>query len=433
MIRLGHGAAPLPVVTGEPMGGYADRDSGVDGIRDPLEVHAIVIDAGGSGESRWALVVADLVCVNRDAVLAVREALRVRLAISGAWVAATHTHAGPESGCRPGGAVTPPAVLGRLVETSVAAVRLAVEQQRASRVDVVRVDVTGLAGDRTARSTGPQGVPVDLVVASRKGHVEGLLVVTPVHPTVLGAENSCVSADLSGGIRRALLGRLRERQRGGPWVVSATGAAGDISTRFSRRGRVASEIDRLGDVLADAVAPALDEILARKHSAEAGDASAATAAKAETVTLEPKPASALSGEPRPGAGQDRDGRDARLLHVLRQGVEIASRRHASEYTGELSIDVEVAQLPGVTLIAVPAELFLSLGNDIRRRAPVPERTVVLGYTNGYLGYLPTRESSVGYEVLVSPVAPGSGEHVVDVAVDLARRAHDPKEEEQSVV
>lgn len=433
MIRLGHGTAPLPVATGEAMGGYADRDSGVGGIQDPLEVHAIVVDAGDSRDSRWALVVADLVCVNRDAVLAVREALRARLAISGAWVAATHTHAGPESGCHPGGAVTPPTVLGRLVEASVAAVRLAIQEQVASRVDVVRVDVTGLAGDRTASATEPQGVPVDLVVASRKGHVEGLLVVTPVHPTVLGAENSCVSADLCGGIRRALLRRLQERQTGGPWVVSATGAAGDISTRFSRRGRVAPEIERLGEVLADAVTPALDEILARKHPAEAGDASAATVAKAQTVTLKPKPASALSNELSPAGTRGRDSRDARLLHVLRQGVEIASRRQASEYMDELSIDVEVAQLPGVTLVAVPAELFLSLGNDIRRRSPVPERTVVLGYTNGYLGYLPTRAANVGYEVLVSPVAPGSGEHVVDVAVDLARRAHDSKEEEQSVV
>ncbi|MFC7485939.1 hypothetical protein ACOCJ7_05375 [Knoellia sp. CPCC 206453] len=435
MMRLGHGTAFMPVTQGEAMGGYADREGGVRGTQDPLEVHAVVVDVTGGGDLHWALVVVDLVCVNRDAVLAVRDALLTQLGISGVWLAATHTHAGPESGCHPGGDVTPPAVMSRLVEASVSAARAATEAQAPGRLDAVRVEVKGLAGDRTMSTTGPQGIPIDIVVASSHAELLGLLVVTPVHPTVLGAENTLASADLSGGIRRALKRRFPDGPTGTPWVVTATGAAGDISTRFSRRDREPREIDRLGDVVADAASGAIkDALLAHTAgsavaSADTPDASVAT----RTVTLMVKQGDDPDGALLSSApGPDLAVRDKRLLHVLRQGHEIATHR-AARHPATISIEIAVAHVSGVTFAAVPAELFLALGTEIRRRAPVPEQTVVLGYTNGYLGYLPTRDSDVGYEVLVSPVAAGSGEQVVDVAVELAHRTHETNDQEQSLV
>lgn len=42
--------------------------------------------------------------------------------------------------------------------------------------------------------------------------------------------------------------------------------------------------------------------------------------------------------------------------------------------------------------------------------------MVLGYTNGYLGYLPARDTQPCYETYASPVTSGSSEIVVEAAV-----------------
>ena len=62
--------------------------------------------------------------------------------------------------------------------------------------------------------------------------------------------------------------------------------------------------------------------------------------------------------------------------------------------------------------AAPVELFCEVSNEIRERSPFPF-TFYYGYTNGWLGYLMTDEEREfgGYELRVSPFAPGADENV----------------------
>ncbi len=75
--------------------------------------------------------------------------------------------------------------------------------------------------------------------------------------------------------------------------------------------------------------------------------------------------------------------------------------------------VSVALLGELALAAVPGELYNRLGAAIKRASR--RFVVLLGYTNGYAGYLPSREAyeELDYEVLMSPFAPGSGERLVE--------------------
>ncbi|TYB64398.1 hypothetical protein FXF51_22055 [Nonomuraea sp. PA05] len=395
-MRVGHGVDHLRIVAGEAMGGYADRPHGLSGVLDPLEVHAVTFR---DGQHRFALIVADLVCVNSDVVERIRAGAR-SLAIDSCWVAATHTHAGPEAGCNPGGAPTPPELSERLESAAMRATSAALADERDATLHASRVRVPDLASRRNLPELRAIDIPVDVLVVSSEGQVAGMIVISPVHPTVLPYDNHSASADLSGGIRRALRTPTR-------WVVAGTGPAGDISTRHTRRGCDEHEIDRLAALVADRL----------RGGVRPADA------PGSTTLIPPVPARVRLTAKQPGeavASDDGGLTGGRGLSVLEQGRRIARDLMARDHSTPYEIEVQALALGAVTLVAVPGELFLELGEQIRAGAAAPGiDVVVLGYANGYLGYLPSRATPTSYETLVSPVARGSGELVVAAAIDAA--------------
>jgi hypothetical protein len=90
--------------------------------------------------------------------------------------------------------------------------------------------------------------------------------------------------------------------------------------------------------------------------------------------------------------------------------------------------LQVIRLGEVALVGVPAELFASLGLEIRRRSPF-RYTYVIGLANGTIGYVGDREAYElgGYQLwagLHSPSAPGTGEAMVEQALEMLREVND---------
>ena len=77
-----------------------------------------------------------------------------------------------------------------------------------------------------------------------------------------------------------------------------------------------------------------------------------------------------------------------------------------------------ADLGDVVLVAVPGELFSSLGRRIKGESA--GTTLILGYANGYVGYLTdiSAHDSETYEALASPFDPEAGERVAEAATAL---------------
>ena len=76
------------------------------------------------------------------------------------------------------------------------------------------------------------------------------------------------------------------------------------------------------------------------------------------------------------------------------------------------------------LASVPAELFCTLGLRIKERT-YPRHTLVAGYANGMIGYVPHREAFEhgGYETTFassSRMAPGTGDLIAAAAIDLVK-------------
>ena len=381
-MKAGHGSAAIPVPDGSPMGGYVDRSSGSAGVADPLAAHVVTVF---DGARRVAFVVLDVVCVNVDLASAVEREL-AGLGIDDVWVCATHTHSGPETGCVPGGAATPPP----WTEVIVAASRRAAGDALAGEtVSAIGASVMPVADVGSVRSKASAALPVPVDVVAFRGvqdELTGLFVVLPVHPTVLPASSTVVSADLAGAVRRAL------ERRFGVWVVVATGAAGDISTRGVRRAADVDECSRLGEVVArQVVLPS------------AWSSGTVHTARADTIVLPRE-----SGPPISANGSTPQ------AETLRQAVRL--RDHLPWPDRPLEATVRAAQLGPVGLVGLPGEPFL----DLRRRV----NGILIGYVGGYLGYLPTRAAFAGeptYETVISPIVAGAAESLVDVAAETLRR------------
>jgi hypothetical protein len=103
----------------------------------------------------------------------------------------------------------------------------------------------------------------------------------------------------------------------------------------------------------------------------------------------------------------------------------------------IDLEVQVLRVGNAVLVAVPGELFVDLGGEIKRR--LADQGIgpcwILGYANGNIGYLPPRPAYAqgGYEVDIAHrfyrqpacVAPEAGEAVVGCAVELATAACRP--------
>ncbi|WP_328609318.1 hypothetical protein OG943_09380 [Amycolatopsis sp. NBC_00345] len=406
---IGHGRAGLAVPAGTPLGGYAARTGTSTGTLDPLEVHAVTISAGGR---RFAWVVADLPAVNTDLAgpLAdgLAEALRTRPEL--VWLSATHTHSGPDVGCQPGGGRTPPEWRSRVVQAAEHAAANALAAETPADLTVHNGLIEGVGGQRS----GPhprKDVPVTVLAVRGRERVLGAVVVLPVHPTVLGADNLLVSADLAGAVRRALAARL------GGWAMVATGAAGDVSTRPHRREQRPDELARLGALAAEQVL-ALIETPGRPI-----DLSRASIAGARTLSLglpgradEPMPDTGALRRHLGAARRTADAVAVRTAETALQGAELA----ASARIRDPRLVVSAVRLGDLRLVGFGGEPYLELADALSSEVPGP--LAVAGYTGGYLGYLPGAAAyrTDVYEVNISPVGEGGAELAVWEAVRLLR-------------
>ncbi|MCL6522912.1 MAG: hypothetical protein K6U79_11165 [Firmicutes bacterium] len=387
-----------------PMGGYAARREPARSVHDPLQVRALALGAPGSA---LVLAVADLLAVERSLVTRIRRRLAGRRPRTTLWLAATHTHSGPEVG-RLLGAEPAPGVEEAVAEATLVAAERALSAMRPVRASWASLPVEGVATPRDHPETGGP-LELDLLVLEDAEGDRAVFGSFPCHPTVLGESNLALSADLPGAFRR----RLAERLGGDAWVTLATGAAGDVSTRHTRRAQDFGEVERLGDLLAARA----EEALGGRRPLAAGPLRLVRRRLRLPAKEPPDPAALAELEAglreRLAAAREagREG-EARTLVTALQGVEAARRMGVAGAPTRLEAELDAAAWGSLRLATVPGELYHRPGDAVRRAAGLP--TLLLGYANGYLGYLPERQAygQPDYEVLISPAGAGAAERVV---------------------
>lgn len=386
-----------------PLAGYEARHGAHStGKQDGLEAVLVALDDGVRPVAWLAL----------DAIAAPRAlTAELRRAVQDEWqrhrseelsivVAASHTHSAPRGWV---GSIHPGH--GGTVQSDDVAELVARVRSLAGEIfgaPALRVRPTWSDGrvDGLGTNRIDPGRPYDDSVGAlvlrtvEDGAVCAVVFDAATHPTVLGPNNLRWSGDWPGAARRVLRSALTSMNRAAgldappPVVLFLQGAAGDVSTRFTRRGDDIHEVVRLGTI---AAAAAMSAIVHDSEALRGG-----LRFHARTLELPrrpiPKPEEAadelsaalaerarLTGAPRLEPG-------VRLAETRVDGARVQQRLAMAELDEVVRFPVSAIALGDAAWVHVPVELFADIGLRIRATSPFPN-TRVIGYCDDYLGYM----------------------------------------------
>ena len=360
--------------------GYGPRRS--EGVHDRLYHRIAAMD---DGKMQFFLVSSDLAAISPAFYERFCRELEYETGINSeqVWWTLTHTHSAPEVGSPgivkimlPNRYLHEPNpeysewVKSRLIE-GVREARSKLEPARLgvttgySMANINRraIDVDGSAS-LGMNPDGPVDRQIGLIRLDRPdGSPLGLIAIYAMHGTVLGSENLLISGDAQG-----IVAEYVEQELGAP-MLYVNGAAGNIAPIYStrpnfKRGHITQFNVLLGD-----------RILQANRSLTSGT-SKVVLWTGETVIESPR---------KEGFG---------WVEELAQYLRVTD-------TGASLVRVPVRFLKinrDLVIWSAPVELFCEIAINVRNNSPFPY-TFFAGYTNGFLGYLPTRQafSEGGYE------------------------------------
>lgn len=414
-MRIGFAKREITPPLGTLLSGYAGHRP-CDGIHDILWCKAVLLE---QEDKLYGLLVLDLMCVDEALCGRIARALApLGVEEKRLIVTAIHSHAAPcgiiagegPLGLVNGEGAPKDAAFGDYLQMVLrAATEACREAKKALEPFILRMAQGRSPDVGSERHTGEAGGG-DMTVAhirTESGR-EVILYNFPCHPTVLSAANLQVSEDFVAGI---------EEKLGVDMAVFLNGAAGDISTRFTRRASDFAECERMAGIAARQVLALLGDKPFEDPVPLKG-ISARVTLRARAVETEEAAEKALQEATDRWQQAAESGADATELRLLRSYVEGAgvNSEFARTMQGidKLHLPVTVFRFGGMEFASVPGELFSSLQ---------PEGVAILGYANGYYRYLAPKQAYEDgwYEAMAAILAPGEGEKLVDEIQKLLRQ------------
>lgn len=401
-MKIGFARREITPSAGTELGGYAGYRP-CSGVHDALWCKAVVLEQEGI---LYGLVALDLMCV--DEVLHHRIAKAAKIPTERLIVCAIHSHAAPQGifpGEGPLAAVNSssdaqhgdfPEYLESVVVRAAEACNEAIENLEDFQMCTARGDVPQVGSERHT-GAAPDG---ELTVLRFRTDSGKLLTVCnfPCHPTVLSAANLLVSADFVSGIEEKLDGDM---------TVFLNAAAGDISTRFTRRESTFAECDRMAAVAAEAVKKVMADGIYACPGPLRGihKRICVKARQVETVEEAERKLQLLTEQWQQAVDRGDDPAAVRIAksYVEGAGVNLEFARTMGDIR-ELYLPVTVFRFGGLHFATIPGEMF----STIR-----PDQAAVISYANGYYRYLCDEEAydKNYYEAMAAIVGRGGGEQV----------------------
>jgi hypothetical protein len=446
--RAGAAEVKITPPVGVDLSGYAHREGPSLAVHDDLWCRALVLEEGAA---RLAIISLDLLGLDFALDAATRQSVAQAAEIPPEQVLlnCSHTHAGPAvarlrslGAPNEGYVASLPGLVAEAVSEAAGRLRPAVAAfgRAPGRAGINRRERTPTGAIAIGRN--PEGLTDEWVRVLRLSDPDGRPSTRPAgkpiavlfnhacHGTTLGGENREITAEWMGAACQALRARL-----GGEVVpMFLQGCCGQINP--DREERSFAQVARIGDKIADSVLAAMEV---------AQPIAGRLASRLERIQLplqDPPDLPTARARLAEAERQAESARDAQSVHpyYLRALEELVA--YARNVVGlsergarglRLPFAVQAMALGDLGVVALSGEVFLDFALQIEAESPFP-RTMVLGYSNGCTGYVPTAQAFTegGYEPDLSfryygtlPLAPEAGEEMARAALGLLRELHGP--------
>lgn len=441
-IKMGAAAVDFTPPAGTPMAGYY-YERGADGILDPLFAKVVVLD---DGSNRVALIGLDLIGTVRWIVDDARKLIEIRTGIpaTNIMISASHTHTAPQltrTGSREDdfgsqnllaksfseGLPAKIAEAATLAVSNLAPVTVSHSSGRAEGLTWNRRffmrDGTvgwnpGKLNPEIVRPAGPTDPEIALVVFSGLDTKPVSIYANfSIHFDTVGGTK--FSADVAGVLARQLAAATDSNL----FTIYTSGTCGDlnhINCSIARKQKGIQEATRISTILAANILEIVETNLRPMTNG------LALRCRTERVKLALPPV--IEEEVRwaretvSKTGGQRDSHSSKFIDLVRayKFIDVMERHGRPQ-----EVEIQTFALGDeIAWVALPGEIFVRLGLDIKERSPF-RRTIITTLANGSIGYIPDRIawSQGNYEVESARVAEGAGEILVDVALRQLRELH----------
>ena len=407
---------------GVKMAGYGARLKASQGIHDPLKAQILFLELN---DSRVVMISMDLLAVQAQFSKKIHAAITEKTGVAEdhVLIACSHTHSGPQ-GFNLDDLILQETQYETLQEITcqkiAGACAWAEKLLQPAVISLGHSTIDGLGLNRNDPQKGAADHQVSVLrIDDTSGKPLAVLFNYGCHPTVMGADNLQISADYPGAARAMLKGLFPQTV-----FMFTNSAAGDVSTRFTRRSATFSEVTRMGQIMGAAVLQAMNVaegfdpqmLKARVEPIDLPLKKFPTEAETQKLLAEAKDTLSRLQAEHASSGE------LRKIITKIEGIEVLLLQ-IKYYKGKekLQSELQSIQIGPLHIVAVPGEPFSKTFLDIKQRIQ-PDQAILVGYANDYKGYFP--ESVPGlpgtYEDFVSPFSSQAALIIKELAIKLIK-------------
>lgn len=436
LLKAGAAVVDISPKKGIQLSGYPHYTRKNTGIHDPLYAGCIYLD---NGSNRIAIVCMDFLTYSKKYVKEVRKKASscTKLKPEQIMISFSHSHSSPRGSGRldmeeiEKGNCLDENYLKQVEEKIVDIIKHASCNTFNAKIGIekgVCGKEKGIGGNRR----DPDGISDPAVwtigIKDNDDNWKACLVRYSLHPTVLHEDNTLVSADYPGYIRKYL-----KKTKLGMEFLFAQGLPGDQSSRYFRNSQNFIEAKRIGYAIGEEASDVLDSM---DFSSRIKILSVSQELEIELKELPPiekiKQAiekAKIYHESLQKAGAPPIDIQNAWLNLLGHedtlafGIKRQNGVKIEIVDEELPVEIQIIGIGDARIVGIQGELFAELGLEIEKKSPF-EKTFVVGCANGVLpGYAYTEKAyrEGGYETGASLLTAKSGKQIVNAAIRLLKK------------
>jgi neutral ceramidase len=366
------------------------------GILDELYAKLLVLE---SESNKIVIVTTDLIGFQTEYANNIRYGIAKKLNINAenVMLSASHTHSGPGTMMLRHWGEIDIDYVHNLEKQIIGAVGMAQNSMQEAKIGVGKGKVEGVGVNRRDGENGSVDPDVGVIrIDNAQGDMIAVLMNYSCHPVAAHNYRNMISADYPGYAMNV----IEKAKNGKVMAFHTTGAAGDINPKGLHDIRYAEKFGNMvgGEALKVAenieTQPALTlGVASRKVKIPVNKLPSVEELKTEINDSRQR----LDNLKQNGNTQYTQLMDAYIR--LEWAEDALSIVQSDTQADHLDMEIQAIRINNTVLVAIPGELFVDIGLNIKKASPFPN-TFIIEMANGATCYLPTRKAfeKGGYEL-----------------------------------